>query len=100
MFCDFILVTLPEEIMGLVSCHLIGRNNFLFRQKMRDAMLRARVVVRSSNLKIPCRCLADYVKKIALKSMSHVQHDYFFLVQPIGSLICGVVVDADVVVVT
>ena len=67
---------------------------------MRDAMLRARVVVRSSNLKIPCRCLADYVKKIALKSMSHVQHDYFFLVQPIGSLICGVVVDADVVVVT
>jgi len=67
---------------------------------MRASMLRARVVVRSSNLKIPCRCLADYVKKIAVKSVPHVQHDYFFLVQLIRSLICGVVVDADVVVVT
>ena len=50
-------------------------------------------------MKIPCRRLADYVKKIALKSVPHVQHDYFFLGQPIRSLICGVVADADVVVV-
>ena len=100
MFCDFILVTLTEEIMGLVPFHLIGRNSFLVRQKMRDSMLRARVVVRSSNLKITCGRLADYVKQIALKSVLHVQHDYFFLVQPIRSLICGVVFDAVVVVVT
>ena len=31
-------------------------------------------------------------QKIAPKSVQHVQHDYFSLIQPIKSLICGVVV--------
>ena len=37
-------------------------------------------------------------QKIARKSVSHVQHDLFFLIQPIISLICGVVVAVPVVV--
>ena len=34
---------------------------------------------------------------IAIKSVLHVQHDYFFLIQPIKSLICGVAVAVAVV---
>jgi len=30
-------------------------------------------------------------QKIAPKGVPHVQHDYFFFIQPIKSLICGVV---------
>ena len=37
-------------------------------------------------------------QKIARKSVSHVQHDLFFLIQPIISLICGVAVAVPVVV--
>ena len=36
--------------------------------------------------------------KIAPKSVAHVQHDYFSLMQPIKSFICGVVVDVAVVI--
>ena len=44
---------------------------------MKDFLLQACVVVRISNVKI-CRLrLAGYVKKIAPKSVRHVQHDYF-----------------------
>ena len=47
---------------------------------MKDSLLRARVVVRTTNMKISRLCLADYVcQKIAAKSVPHVQHDYFFL---------------------
>ena len=45
---------------------------------MKDSLLRARVVVRTSNMKISRRHLADYVRQqIAPKSVPHVQHDYF-----------------------
>ena len=45
---------------------------------MKDLLLRARVVVRTSNMKISRRHLADYVRRqIAPKGVPHVQHDYF-----------------------
>ena len=50
---------------------------FMYRQRTKDLLLRARVVVRISNMKIQRRRLADYVKKIAPKGVPHVQHDYF-----------------------
>ena len=43
---------------------------------MKDLLLRARVVFRTSKLKISRRRLADYVKKIAPKSVPLEQHDY------------------------
>ena len=46
---------------------------------MEDLLLGVRVAVRTSNMKISRRCLADYVKKNAAKSVPHMQHDYFFL---------------------
>ena len=61
---------------------------FMQRQRVKDLPLRARVVVRTLNMKISRRRLADYVKNIAPKS---VPHDYF-LQSTIKSLICGVVV--------
>ena len=52
---------------------------FIQKQRMKDLLLRARVVVRTSNVKITRRHLADYVKNlIARKSVPHVQHDFFF----------------------
>ena len=45
---------------------------------MRDFLLRARVAVRSSNMKISRCRLADHIKKFTPKSALHVQHDYFF----------------------
>ena len=49
-------------------------------QRMNDRLLRASVAVRTSNMKIsrrrlPVKKLAS--KKIALRSVPHVQHDYF-----------------------
>ena len=53
---------------------------------MKDLLLQARVVVRTSNMEFSCPHLADYVKKIPLKSVPHVQHDYFSSsIQPIKS---------------
>jgi len=51
--------------------------DFKARQRMKDFVSWARVVSRASNMKISRRHLADYVKKITLKSVPHVQHDYF-----------------------
>ena len=66
---------------------------------MIDLLLRARVVVRTSKMKISRRRLTDYAKKIAPKSVPHVQHDYFpSFNQAIKSLICGVVVAVTVVI--
>ena len=47
---------------------------------MKDLLLRACVVVRTSNMKISRRRLADYStlrQNIATKSVPHGQHDYF-----------------------
>ena len=56
-----------------------------------------RAVVRTSNSIISRRRLADYVKKIAPESMPRVQHDYFFLIQPIMFLVFDVAVAVAVV---
>ena len=45
---------------------------------MKDLLLRARDVVRTSNMKITRHRLADNVKH-CIKSVPHVQHDYFSL---------------------
>ena len=42
---------------------------------MKDLPLRARLVVRTSNMKISR--LADYVKTLNQKTVPHVHHDYF-----------------------
>ena len=58
---------------------------------MKDFLLRVRVVVRISKMKIS--------RRLELKSVPHVQHDNFnFLIQPIKSLISGDVVAVAVVI--
>ena len=57
---------------------------------MKDLPLRAPVVVGTSNMKISRRPLADYVKN-CIKNRAARAARLFFLIQPIKSLICGVV---------
>ena len=45
---------------------------------MKGSLLHARVVVRTSNMQISCHPLVDYIKKIASKSVPHMQHNDFF----------------------
>ena len=55
------LVKLYEE--GKVCFRLLATNDFhMESRKMRDLLLRARVVARTSCMKIPRRCLTAYVK--------------------------------------
>ena len=61
---------------------------------MKDLLLQARVVVRTLNMKISRRRLADYVKT---KERAARAARLFFFIQPIKSLICGVFVDVAVV---
>ena len=56
---------------------------------MKQILLRVRVIVRTSNMKISRRCFAS-------KSVPHVQHDYFTLFNQ--SLIGGAVVAVAVVI--
>ena len=63
---------------------------------MKDLLLRARDVVRTSNMKITRHRLADYVKTLHQKRAARAARLFFFI-QPIKSLICGVVVDSAVV---
>ena len=67
---------------------------------MKDLLLRAGVIVRTCTVKYEnfTSSFGRLCQKTAPKSVSHVQHDYFFLIQPIKSLICGVVVAVAVVV--
>ena len=44
---------------------------------MKDLLLWASVVIRTSNMKISRRCLVDHVKKLHKKSVPQVQLDYF-----------------------
>ena len=62
---------------------------------MKDLLLRARVVVRTSNMKISRR-LADYIKTLHQKGAARAARLFFFI-QPIKSLIYGVFVDVAVV---
>ena len=58
---------------------------------MKDLMLRAEVVFRTSDMKVSRFLLTDYVKKLHQKCATRAAR-LFFLVQPIKSLICGAVV--------
>ena len=63
---------------------------------MKVSLLQACVGVRTSNMKLSRRFLVDYVKKCTKKRAARAAR-LFFLIQPIKSLICGVVVDVAVV---
>ena len=60
-------------------------------------MKNASVVVRTSNMKISRRPLADFVKNYTEKRATCAAR-LFFLIQPIKSLICDVVVVVAVVI--
>ena len=64
---------------------------------MKILSLRVCVVVRTSNVKISRRPLADYVKNCTKKRAARAVR-LFFLVQPIKSLIYSVVVIVTVVI--
>ena len=64
---------------------------------MKDLLLRSRVVDRTSNMIISRRRLADYAKKLYQKHATRAAR-LFFLIQPIKSLICGVVFAVNVVI--
>ena len=72
--------------MGEVFIPLITEMVLMQRQ----LLLRPRVVVRKSSF----RRLRE---KIAPKSVPHVQHDFFSLIQPIISMMCGVVLSVAVI---
>ena len=63
---------------------------------MKDLLLRARAVVRTSTMKISRRRLADFVKTLHQKRAARAAR-FFLFIQLIKSLICGVVVDVAVV---
>ena len=65
----------------------------IYGQRMKDLLLRARAVVRTSNMKTLRCLLADYVKTLHQKRAARL----FFFIQPIKWLIFGVVVDVAVV---
>ena len=62
---------------------------FTQRQRMKDLVLRAHVVVRTYNRKISRRHLADCVKILPQKACRTCS-TIIFLIQPIKSIICGV----------
>ena len=77
---------------------LLGTNGFHVKAKNeRYLLLRARVVVRISKMKISRRRLADYVTKLHQKHAASPARS-FSLIQPTKSLICGVVVVVAVVI--
>ena len=72
---------------------------FMQRQSMIDHLLsRADLVVRTTNMKISRRSLADYVKNICNKKRVARAARLFLLVQPIRSSICDAVVVVAVVI--
>ena len=68
-------VTLCE--IGEEYFRLLGTNDFLVKARKKNLPLRARVAIGTSNIKISRRYLAATTSKVALKSVPHVQHDYF-----------------------
>jgi len=63
----------------------------MHRKTMKDSLLRARVVVRTSKMKISRRYLADYAKKCTKKRVARAP-GLFSVVQPIKSLISVIVI--------
>ena len=71
----------------------LPRMVFVFSQRMRDLLLRAWVVTRTSNIKIfTFRMIWQVTSKNVYKCVSHVHHDYYYYFQPIISLVCAVAV--------
>ena len=66
VFCDYSMLVRLYKIGG-VHFRLLGTNVFHLKLK-KDLVLRARVVVRTSNMKISRRRLADYVKTLQQKA--------------------------------
>ena len=64
------------------------------RQRGKDLLVQARVVIRTSNVKISRHRLAEYVKALHQKACRTI---VFLIIQPIKSIICGIVVDFAVV---
>ena len=64
---------------------------------MKDLLQRTRVVVGVLNMQISRRHLTDYVKNCTKKRAVRAAR-LFFLIQPIKSLICGVVFAVAVVI--
>ena len=92
MFCDYAMsVTLYET--GQVSFRLLGTSGLRLKPENERFILQVRFVVRTSNMKISRRCLADYVNVRAARAARLI-----FPIQPIRSLFSGVVVDVAVVV--
>ena len=81
--------------IGAVHFHLLGSKLMVFmqRQRMKDLLLRALIVVETSKRKIQRRRLADDVKKLHKKAC----HTCSTIIFP-HSLICGNVVVIAVVI--
>ena len=72
---------------------------FTQRPRMKNVLLRVRVVVRTLHMNISRRCLADRLRqKCCSKKRAPRAARLFFLIQPIKSLICSVVEAVAVVV--
>ena len=84
------LVTL-EEITE-VSLHWLGMSVFIQRKIVNDLLFRARIVVRTSTMKTSGRVVWQTTPKNCTKTRAARVARVFFLIQPIVSLICDVVV--------
>ena len=84
------LVTL-EEITKL-SLHWLGMTVFIQRKIVNDLLFRARIVVRTSTRKTSRRVVWQTTPKNCTKTRAARVARVFFLIQPIVSLICDVVV--------
>ena len=83
--------------IGGVHFRLFGTNGFHVKAKnerFTAVSSRCRQNLKYENL---TSSFGRLRQNIAPKSVPHVQHDHFFFIQPMKSLICGVVVDVAVV---
>ena len=83
----------------LITLHFCSLGTNSFHVKAKSERSAARVVVRTSNMKISRLRLADYIKTLHQKACCTCTRAarLFFFIQPIKSLICGVVVDVALV---
>ena len=84
--------------IGAVHFLLLGTSGFHAKAKNEGLLVRDRVVVRTSYMKISRRYLTDYVKTLHQKACRTSSKILFLLIQPIKSFICGVVVAVAVVI--
>ena len=82
--------------IGGVLFRLLGTNGFHVKAKNQRFTAASSGCRRNSNMKISRRRLADCVKTLHKKRAARAARLFFFI-QPMKSLICGVVVDVAVV---